>query len=474
MSFDDTADVYGSPHQAPAAELVVLSPYDGSEVGRLPRPTAADVEAAVARVAGAFPKTRRMPTFRRVEILRTIAETILRRKDELAVVIAREAGKPLRAARVEAERASATFFAAASEAERRAGDVLPLDVNSASLGRIGLVRRFPIGPVLAITPFNFPLNLTAHKVAPALAVGAPVVQKPASQTPFSALVMQEIVRDAGWPPEAYAVLPLGGAEAEPLVTDPRLPVVSFTGSGAVGWRLKSLVPKKRVALELGGNAAVIVHSDADLDDAVNRAVSGAFGYAGQSCISLQRTLVHRPAFVAFRDRMLEKVSHLVVGDPLHEATEVGPMISVAEAERALTWIEEALAHGAQLLCGGRANGPLLEPTVLTETRRSMKVECAEVFAPVVTLTAYDDFEEALARVNDSPYGLQAGVFTRDLGRILRAHDALEVGAILINDVPTWRADRMPYGGVKDSGSGREGPAYAMDELTEPRLLVLRP
>ena len=351
--------------------------------------------------------------------------------------------------------------------------MLPLDVNAASLGRWGIVKRVPLGPVLAITPFNFPLNLTAHKVAPAIAVGAPIVQKPASQTPLSALALREIVLAAGWPKDAYAVLPIPGAAAEALVLDPRLPVVSFTGSGAVGWRLKALVPKKRVALELGGNAAVVVHSDADLDDAARRTAVGAFSYAGQSCISVQRALVHRPVLEAFRSKLLQRAAELVVGDPLDEKTDVGPMIAPEEAARAEAWMKEAVQGGATMLSGGTRTGECLFPTILENTTPSMKVEAQEVFAPVVTLVPYDDWDEALRRVNDSKYGMQAGVFTRDLWRIQRAFDVLEVAAVLVNDVPTWRADRMPYGGVKESGSGREGPAYAMEEFTEPRLLVIR-
>ena len=454
-------------------ELVVTAPFGGRELARVPSPSAEDIEAAVRRAVLAFEKTRVIPTFTRVAILRTVAAELERRRDDLARTIAAEAGKPLKAARTEAERAAATFSAAAAALEAQVGEMLPLDVNTASLGRWGVVKRVPLGPVLAITPFNFPLNLTSHKVAPAIAVGAPVVQKPASKTPLSALALREIVLKAGWPADAYAVLPISGDAAEGLVTDPRLPVVSFTGSGAVGWRLKSLVPKKRVALELGGNAAVVVHSDADLDDAARRTASGAFSYAGQSCISVQRALVHRPVLEAFREKLLAAASTLVVGDPLDEKTDVGPMIAPAEATRVEAWIAEAVAGGATALCGGTRVGECFAPTILANTTPSMKVEGQEVFAPVVTLNAYDDFEEALRRVNDSKYGLQAGVFTRDLARIQRAFDVLEVGAVLANDVPTWRADRMPYGGVKESGSGREGPAYAMEEFTEPRLLVIR-
>ncbi len=454
--------------------LVVRAPFDGAEIARIPRPSATDVEAAVANAVAAFERTRALPTYVRVGILRRVAESLAARRDELGAVVAREAGKPVKAARTEVERASATFSAAAAALEAMKGEMLPLDVNAASLARWGVVRRVPLGPVLAITPFNFPLNLTAHKVAPAIAVGAPVVQKPASQTPLSALALQAIVREAGWPAEAYAVLPISGRDAEGLVTDPRLPVVSFTGSGAVGWRLREIAPRKRVGLELGGNAAAVVHSDADLDDAASRVAAGAFGYAGQSCISVQRVLVQKDVFDAFRGKLLAKTAALASGDPLDEKTDVGPMIAPEEAARATAWIEEAVAGGARVLAGGTRSGSVVLPTVLAGTSREMKVETQEVFAPIVTLASYDGWDEALARVNDSKYGLQAGVFTRDLGRIQRAFDILEVGAVLVNDVPTWRADRMPYGGVKESGIGREGPAYAMEEFTEPRLLVLRP
>jgi acyl-CoA reductase-like NAD-dependent aldehyde dehydrogenase len=455
------------------SELVVRAPFGGRELARILRPSADEVEAAVQRAVAVFEKTRLLPTFTRVAILRRVAVELERRRDELARTIAAEAGKPLKAARTEAERAAATFSATAAALESQRGDMLPLDVNAASLGRWGVVKRVPLGPILAITPFNFPLNLTSHKVAPAIAVGAPVVQKPASQTPLSALALREIVLAAGWPEDAYAVLPIAGAAAEGLVMDPRLPVVSFTGSGAVGWRLKALAPKKRVALELGGNAAVVVHSDADLDDAARRTVSGAFSYAGQSCISVQRALVHRPVLEAFREKLLLATAQLVVGDPLDERTDVGPMIAPEEATRVEAWLAEAVAGGATVLIGGTRVGACVAPTILANTTPSMKVEALEVFAPAVTLTPYDDWDEALRRVNDSKYGLQAGVFTQDLGRIQRAFDVLEVGAVLANDVPTWRADRMPYGGVKESGSGREGPAYAMEEFTEPRLLVIR-
>ena len=454
-------------------QRVVRAPYDGREVGRVAVPSPVEVEAAVAKAARAFETTRKLPTYRRAEILRAVAGALAEKREALARTIALEAGKPMKAARAEVDRAAGTFQAAAAVVETGTGTHFPLDVNAGSLGKWGVLRRFPLGPVCAITPFNFPLNLTAHKVAPALGVGAPVVQKPASQTPLSALALREIVLSAGWPEDAYAVLPVSGRDGETLVTDPRLPVVSFTGSAAVGWRLKELVPKKRVGLELGGNAGFVVHGDADVADAAARAATGGFLYAGQSCISVQRVLVHRPVFAAFQGAFLAAVGKLKTGDPLDDAVDVGPMIAESEAVRAESWILEAVAAGAKLLCGGKRTGAVLEPTVLAETAREMKVECQEVFAPVVTLSPYDTWDEALRRVNDSAFGLQAGIFTRDLGRIETAFETLEVGAVVVNDVPTWRADRMPYGGVKESGTGREGPLYAMEEFTEPRLLVLR-
>ncbi len=454
-------------------ERIVRSPWDGREAGRVAVPSGADVEAAVAGASKIFETTRKLPTYRRAAILRAVADGILGNKEALARTIALEAGKPLKAARTEVDRAAGTFSAAAAAVETASGVHFPLDMNPASPGRWGILRRVPLGPVAAITPFNFPLNLTAHKVAPAIGVGTPVVQKPASQTPLSAVALREIVLSAGWPEEAYAVLCVPGAAGEALVTDPRLPVVSFTGSAAVGWRLKEIAPRKRVGLELGGNAGLIVHGDADLADAAARAASGGFVYAGQSCISVQRILVHRPVQAAFRDLLLSATAKMKTGDPLDESVDVGPMISEADAVRAETWVREAVEAGAELLAGGTRRGAVLSPTVLSRTTPSMKVECDEVFAPVVTLTSYDTFEEALARVNDSRYGLQAGIFTRDLGRIEQAFETLEVGGIIVNDAPTWRADRMPYGGVKESGVGREGPLYAMEEFTEPRLLVLR-
>ncbi|MCC6129418.1 MAG: aldehyde dehydrogenase family protein [Acidobacteria bacterium] len=455
------------------SERVIRSPYDGREAGRVTVPSAGEVESAVAGARTVFGTTRRMPLYQRTRILRAVAESLLARREDLARTLADEAAKPLRFGRIEAERAAATFHAAAAAAEMFEGRVLSLDVNPDSAGRWGLLRRFPIGPVLAITPFNFPLNLTAHKVAPAIAVGAPVVQKPASQTPLCALALREMVLEAGWPEEAYSVLPLSGAVAEGLVRDPRLPVVSFTGSAPVGWRLKSLVPRKRVGLELGGNAAAIVHEDADIEDAAARCVGGAFAFAGQSCISLQRALVHEAVFDRFQKLVVQKAAAWKTGDPRDETTLLGPMISEEDAMRAQEWVNEAVSGGASLLSGGGRQGALLAPVILTGTEPGARVECEEIFAPVFTVNPYSSLAEAIERVNGSRYGLQAAVFTRDLGRIHEAFESIETGGVVVNDSPAWRADKMPYGGVKDSGTGREGPAFAMEEFTEMKILSVR-
>ncbi|HLW79996.1 MAG TPA: aldehyde dehydrogenase family protein, partial [Terriglobia bacterium] len=375
-------------------------------------------------------------------------------------------------ARAEVERAIFTFTVAAGESVRIQGDWLPLDLQASTAGRWAIVRRFPLGPIASISPFNFPLNLVAHKWAPAIAAGCTIVHKPASQTPLCSLMLAELVEQAGWPAGALSVLPLSGRDAERLVTDDRLRKLTFTGSGAVGWDLKQKAGKKHVTLELGGNAGVIVHHDADFDYAAERSVAGGFSYAGQSCISVQRIFVHSKVLDKFLSAFVPRVQKLKAGDPLDESTDVGPMISAADARRAAEWVEEAVAGGATLLCGGKRRGSVVEPTVLTATRPEMRVNCQEVFAPVVTVEPYDDFAEAVRRVNDSSYGLQAGVFTRDAKLIFCAYEALDVGGVVVGDVPTFRIDHMPYGGVKDSGLGREGLRYAIESMTEPKLLVM--
>jgi acyl-CoA reductase-like NAD-dependent aldehyde dehydrogenase len=450
----------------------IHSPYDASIVGTVHRGTAAHAEAAVVAAQRAFETTRKSPAYERQRILREISAGIQARREEFAHVMALEAGKPVRTARVEVDRAVLTFSVAAEEATRIGGEWLPLDLQPSTAGRAGIVRRFALGPVLGITPFNFPLNLVAHKVAPAIAAGCSVVLKPAPQTPMCSFMLAEIVEKAGLAPGALNVLPLANSEAERLVADDRLKLLSFTGSGPVGWSLKAKSGKKRVVLELGGNAGVIVHSDADVEDAARKCVLGGFSYAGQSCISVQRIFVQRNVEPKFLETLVAGAKKLKVGDPLDEATDVGPMISEDAARRAATWIEEATANGAKLLCGGKRTGSVLEPAVLTDTRPNMKVNCQEIFAPVVVVEPYDEFEDAIRRVNNSPYGLQTGVFARDAKLLFKAFEELEVGGVIAGDMSAFRIDSMPYGGVKDSGMGREGLRYAIEEMTEPRLLVL--
>jgi acyl-CoA reductase-like NAD-dependent aldehyde dehydrogenase len=452
--------------------IEVRAPYDGSVVGRVFQGTKAHADAAIAAAVKAFGTTRRLPAFERQRVLRRVAEGITGRKEEFARTMAQEAGKPIKASRTEVDRAIFTFSVAAEESTRIYGEYLPLDWQEFTAGRWGIVRRFPLGPIAGITPFNFPLNLVAHKVAPAIAAGCPMIIKPAPQTPLTALLLAETVQAAGWPDGALNVLPLSNEDAGLLVTDDRLKMISFTGSAAVGWQIKKNAGKKKVILELGGNAGVIVHSDADLAYAAERCVAGGFNYAGQTCISVQRILVERSVSGKFIDLLLAGVQKLKIGDPLDESCDLGPLIRESDAIRASDWIQEAVRGGARLLCGGQRKGPMLEPTVLTGTRSEMKVNCQEIFAPVVTVEPYDSFEDAVRQINSSPYGLQAGVFTRDVKLLFNAYEELEVGGMIAGDVPTFRIDNMPYGGIKESGMGREGLRYAIEEMTEPKLLVM--
>jgi acyl-CoA reductase-like NAD-dependent aldehyde dehydrogenase len=450
----------------------ILAPYDGTPIATVFQGNAEHVEHAIQSAVRAFGSTRRLPAFERQRVLRSIAQYITSHKEEFARTMAQEAGKPLKAARTEVERAVFTFTVAAEETTRIPGEYLSLDWQQFTSGRWGIVRRFPLGPIAGITPFNFPLNLVAHKVAPAIASGCPIILKPAPQTPLTAFLLAEAVEQAGLPDGAFNVLPLSNEDAGLLITDDRIKMISFTGSAPVGWDIKRRAGKKKVVLELGGNAGVIIHSDADLAWAAERCVTGGFSYAGQTCISVQRILVERSAFKKFTDLLLAGVSRLQVGDPMDESTDLGPLIRESDAIRASEWVQEALQDGATLLCGGKRHGSVLEPTVLTGTRPDMKVNCQEIFAPVVTIESYDDFSAALRRINESPYGLQTGVFTRDANRIFQAYDELEVGGVIAGDVPSFRIDHMPYGGVKDSGLGREGLRYAIEEMTEPKLLVM--
>ncbi len=452
--------------------LEVASPYDGSLVGRVARGGAAEARRAVDAAERAMAEP--LPAHERAAFLDRTARLIEERGDEIARTISAEAGKPRKAARIEVARAQSTFTMAAVEARKLAGDVVPMDASPAGAGKIALTLRVPIGVVGAISPFNFPFNLVAHKVAPALAAGCAVVLKPASQTPLSALLLAELEDDAGLPAGWLNVVCGPASEiGDVLVEDERVALITFTGSAGVGWKLRERAPRKRVNLELGNATPVIVAADADLEDVAARLAANAFSFAGQSCISVQRIYVERAAFETFLEVFLPRVEELVVGDPADEATDVGPVISRGERDRVVEWIEEARSRGARVLAGGELDGELLRPTVIADAPRDSKVACEEVFGPLCTVTAYDSLDEAIELANGTRYGLQAGIFTRDIKAALRAVQNLDFGGVTVNEAPTFRADQMPYGGVKDSGNTREGPAYAVREMTEERLVVLQ-
>jgi glyceraldehyde-3-phosphate dehydrogenase (NADP+) len=463
----DGALVPGSGTPAP-----VTAPYDCRTVGYAAVATRPDVERAIDAAARAAPEAQALPSYRRAEILERIHAGAAARRSELAVLLALEAGKPIAQARYELDRMLFVFKDAAAEAMRIGGEVVPLDRMPHGTGRWGITRRFPLAPISGITPFNFPLLLAAHKIAPALACGATIVLKPPPQDPLSTLALAGIIAESGYPAGGVSVVNCSVPDAAPMLDDPRVRVVTFTGSARAGWQIRERAARKRVVLELGGNAGVIVEADADLDHAAARCATGGFSYAGQSCISVQRILVQRRVYPAFLERFLPRVRALKVGDPLDETTDLGSMIDQAAAERAESWVRQAVDRGATLAAGGTRKGAVLEPTVLLDTAPDMLVNCEEVFAPVVTVRPYDDLADALATVNDSPYGLQAGMFTRDVTTAWRAFETLEVGGVALNDISGFRVDHAPYGGVKGSGLGREGVKYAIEEMTELRLLML--
>jgi acyl-CoA reductase-like NAD-dependent aldehyde dehydrogenase len=462
----------GTRVQAPASDPVV-NPYTGETVAEVPQASREQVVLAVEAAARAFPSFAAWPAHRRAALLMAVAEGVAARRGELADSIVAEAGKPVTQALGEVDRAVTTFTVAAEEAKRLGGEVVPADTTPAGEHHLALWRRFPLGPVSAISPFNFPLNLVAHKLAPAFAVGAPVVLKPPVQAPLTSMLLADIMAQAGAPDGAFAVVPCNPAAAEPLITDDRMKVLSFTGSDRVGWQLKAKAGKKRVLLELGGNAAVIVCEGTDLKAAAARIAYGAFAYAGQVCISVQRIFVHTDIYDPFLEAFLAATAALPVGDPRDPRTVVGPMIDDGAARRVLEWVEEARAGGARVALGSTREGNVLAPVVLTDAPSTSKVSCAEVFGPVAVVAPFATFEEAVSKVNDSPYGLQAGVYTRDLNQAIYAFHHLDVGGVLVGDVPTFRLDHTPYGGTKDSGLGREGVRYAMEEITERRLLLVR-
>ncbi len=451
--------------------MPVLSPYDGHEVARVHLGGEPEMEEATQAALRGFKAMSALSRGQRAEILRQVAEGVHRRRDEIAATMTEEMGKPIQYSRAEVARCVTTFTLASEEAKRWTGELVPVDIEAHATGYFAMTVMVPIGPIAAISPFNFPLNLVAHKLAPCLAIGSSMVLKPARQTPLEALTLAEIVHEAGAPPGAFNVVNCEPQVGERLATDDRFPFLTFTGSAGVGWRLKQKAWKKRVTLELGGNAACLVHSDADLDYAVSKCLAGGFGQSGQSCISVQRILVHDPIYSAFEKKLIEGVAKIKAGDPKDPKTVVGPVIDAASADRILSWISEARAAGARVLCGGGREGNVINPTVIADAEKSLKVYCQEVFGPVVTLGKYRDFEQAVAAADDSSYGLQAGIFTHDIRLIRHAVLNLHVGGVMVNEVPTMRVDNMPYGGTRDSGIGREGPRYAMHEMSEPRLVM---
>jgi glyceraldehyde-3-phosphate dehydrogenase (NADP+) len=452
----------------------VRSPYDSRPLASFSIADRAELEEAVAAAVAASRELRQLPRHRIADALRAIADALRDRSEEFARTIALEAGKPIKAARAEAERAVATFLYASEEARRFAGEVVPLDGQATGAGRLGWTERVPRGVVYGITPFNFPLNLVAHKVAPALASRNAIIVKPSPRTPLTSLLLGEVFLASGLPASALQVVPVEVETIETILEDDRVGMISFTGSAEVGWRLRERAGRKQVTLELGGNAPLIVDETAELGYAVERAALSAFAYAGQVCISAQRLLVHESVAEQFTTQLVERAKSLRAGDPLDEATEIANMIDEQAAARAEGWVREALGAGARLLCGGRRAGSLLDATVLTNVHAEMRVCSEEVFAPVATIQTFRDFSEALAEANNTRYGLQAGVFTRDLGRAMLAFRELEFGGVIVNDSPAFRVDNMPYGGVKLSGAGREGVRHAMEEMTEQRLIVLDP
>ena len=456
-----------------AQPLEVVNPYNGSVVGTTWLAGDAEFERAAGAAVEAAAVMRALPAYERAAILMRAHADLVSRREEIGRTIAGEVGKAIRDALAEADRGAQTFHVAAEEARRIGGETIPMDLAPHGRKRVAFTRRFPIGPVAAISPFNFPFNLSAHKLAPAVAAGNPVVLKPATKTPLSALILADALDRAGLPKGALSVLPMSRETGDRLVTDERFKLLTFTGSSAVGWGMKARAGKKKLVLELGGNAGVIVDDTADLAFAAKRIAAGGFALAGQSCISVQRVYVQRTVFDRLSALLVELVEALKVGDPLEPSTDVGPMIDEGEAARVEQWVAEAVRDGATVLTGGKRLGPALyAPTVLAGVPEDAKVCMQEAFAPLVGLYPFDDFSDALARVNRSSYGLQAGVFTNDLLRTLDAFDALEVGGVIVNDVSAWRIDHMPYGGVKDSGLGREGPRYAIEELTEQKLIVI--
>ncbi len=459
--------------ESPNNDLNVTDKYTGEVVTRVAIADPQTIDRGIAATVEAAPAMREMPPYARQAVLQHCVDRFSERRDELAQALCVEAGKPIKDSRGEVTRLIDTFRIAGEESVRIGGEVMNLEISPRAKGYRGMFKRVPIGPCSFISPFNFPLNLAAHKVAPAIAAGCPFILKPASRTPIGALIIGEVLSETDLPRGAFSILPCHREGADLFTTDERLKLLSFTGSPAVGWNLKSKAGKKQVVLELGGNAACIVDEDADLDDTVKRLIVGAFYQSGQSCIGVQRILIHEKIYAELKERLVQATLKLVAGDPKNEDTFIGPMIAESEAERLEQWIAEAAAAGGTILCGGQRNGAILEATLLENVPGELKICAQEAFGPVAVLSSFSEFDEALRQVNDSVFGLQAGIFTRDLYKMQRAWDQLDMGGVIIGDVPSWRVDNMPYGGVKDSGLGREGIRFAIEDMTEIRLLVIR-
>ncbi len=454
--------------------VTVRNPYNQKKIAKVYLADGDFLDMAVESSLMGFKYARQLSGYDRYELLMGIVKGLEKREEEFIDTIIQEGGKPVRFARNEVHRAKLTFTWAAEEARRLNGEYLPLDMAPQTRGYFGISKRFPLGVVLGISPFNFPLNLVAHKMAPALASGNSIIMKPASQTPITLLKLGKILQDIGMPAGMVNILPASGKTAENLVRDGRIKKLSFTGSASVGWYLKSIAGKKHVTLELGGNAGVIVEPDTDLDSVIPRLVTGSFAYSGQICISIQRIYVHQDIFEAFIDKFAREVrKNVISGDPAKEKTMIGPMIDTDAAKTAQKWVEEAVKEGATLIMGGKAEKNFMEPTILTGTSPDMKAVCEEIFAPVVSIEPYRNFSDALNMMNNAHYGLQAGIYSNNFNNIQQAYDELDVGAVVVNDYPTFRIDPMPYGGVKDSGFGREGIRYAIESMTEIKLLAVK-
>ena len=452
--------------------ISVRFPYTGEVYAQVCQAGTSDLKTAVTEAVKGFEITKKLSSGARARILTRLADEIHRRGDELAEVMVMEGGKTRKFAISEVARAELTVRTSAEEAKRIYGEIIPLDWSDDTKGRTGFLQRFPLGPVVGIVPFNFPLNLACHKLAPAIAAGNSIILKPASSTPISTLLLGEMAIAAGIPPAAISVVPCAGARAEQLARDPRVAYLSFTGSCTVGWHLREIAGRKKVGLELGGNAAVILHEDANLDYAAQRIATGGFINAGQVCISVQRVLIHRPVYERAVEKILASVKALNVGDPRAPATDVGPMIDRIKADDAYRKVQEAVTQGARILTGGTLEGTMFAPTVLVDTNSTMRVNKEEVFAPVISLTPYEDFPEAIRNANAGEFGLQVGIFTQNINRAMQAFADMDVGGVIVNDIPTFRVDQMPYGGAKGSGIGREGPRYAIEEMSELRLMVI--